>query len=150
MPGMIMVEEAITPYTRVAARQEGAFEQHGDAAQNNANEEHGRLRRIIDQCPVHQLTKGQNADGQADGEGDQELPLFFDVVQRVGQHRQQPLIDAEYHGHGAAGYAGNDVGQAEYDARQNEIQQLHVHSPCMLLAHRRLRFIRKIMVERAG
>ena len=57
-----------------------------------------------------------DAQGTAQKNGGQQGQAFLHMLCEAGNAADQPVVNAERNGHGAAGYAVDHVGNADHDA----------------------------------
>ena len=62
----------------------------------------------------------------ADGVGQERFDALLELAEQMGDAVDERVVNAHGNHHGAAGYAGDDVGNADDDAAQNLIDQLHM------------------------
>lgn len=115
---------------RALPRPEGQLDQHGNAAQDNADKESVGFRGIVCQHPLHHLAEPQNAQHGPRAEHADKGQFLLPFLAQVGDEVDNPFVHAEHHRHGAPADAGNHVGQAEHNARNQDVNMMR-HKPIL-------------------
>ena len=85
------------------------------STENQAHKCHtGNEGMLIEQV-FDGVGKTHNADSGADNDRDQKQDTLFEFPKQAGDRADEPVIDAERHRHRSAGYARNDVRDADHD-----------------------------------
>ena len=76
--------------------------------------------------------KTHNADSCADNDRDQKQDTLFEFPKQAGDRADEPVLDAERHRHRSAGYARNDVRDADHDPLYDISKKFHDKPPIFL------------------
>ena len=75
--------------------------------------------QTLAQMGVLPAGKGEQADQHADDNRQQVLKVLFELFEKVVHRVDHAVINAHGHRHGPAGYAGDDIGDADHCTAQD-------------------------------
>ena len=81
---------------------------------------------MVFQQIFQQLAEAHDAHAHADQQGQKEQQVPFKILEQVAHRADELVVNAHRHRHGAAGHAGDDVGNADHDAPQKIQNGFHI------------------------
>lgn len=108
----------------------GFFLVHGSvksrkAAQDQPHKGHAGDEGMVFQQIFDGVGEAGDAQDAAQKNGGQQGQAFLHMLCEAGNTVDQPVVNAERNGHGAAGYAGDHVGNADHDALDDIEDKFH-------------------------
>lgn len=108
----------------LAALFPGGFEQRGEGAGDETDEQPGELRGVVREGEVDHGREAEDAQPDADYHGEEVADIFPEVHPKVAEEAHQGFVDAEDNQQNAAGQTGDDpanAGQGAFEQAEDPI-----------------------------